>query len=74
MNFLNENIEVNTQNQVIIIWAITLVATTSVITGVGVGIRRLSEICFGIGMVIMLLVLFLEDTWYAKLDPSYIYC
>ncbi|XP_063676166.1 glycine betaine transporter 1-like isoform X2 [Bolinopsis microptera] len=64
LNFLNEDIEVNTQNQVIIIWAITLVATTSVITGVGVGIRRLSEICFGIGMVIMLLVLFLEDTWY----------
>jgi len=64
LNYLNENIEVSTTNQVIIIWAITLVATTSVVSGVGVGIRRLSEICFGIGMVIMLMVLFLEDTWY----------
>ena len=63
LNYLNEDIAVNTTNQVIIIWAITLVATTSVITGVGVGIRRLSEMCFGIGMVIMLIVLFLEDTW-----------
>ncbi|KAL5264104.1 hypothetical protein ACHWQZ_G005250 [Mnemiopsis leidyi] len=64
LNYLNEDIAVSTTNQVIIIWAITAVATTSVITGVGVGIRRLSEICFGIGMVIMLMVLFLEDTWY----------
>ena len=68
LNYLNEDIAVNTTNQVIIIWAITLVATTSVITGVGVGIRRLSEICFGIGMVIMLMVLFLEDTWYEEYE------
>ena len=63
LNYLNENIAVSTENQVIIIWAITAVATASVISGVSVGIRRLSEICFGLGMVIMLMVLFLEDTW-----------
>ena len=64
LNYLNEDIAVSTTNQVIIIWAITFVATASVISGIGVGIRRLSEICFGLGMVIMLMVLFLEDTWY----------
>ena len=64
LNYLNEDIAVSTGNQVIIIWAITAVATLSVISGVGVGIRRLSEICFGLGMVIMLMVLFLEDTWW----------
>jgi len=64
LNYINPDIAISTTNQVIIIWAITAVATISVITGVGVGIRRLSETCFGIGMVIMLMVFFLEDTWY----------
>lgn len=64
LNFINEDIALSTTNQVIIIWAITAIATISVVSGVGVGIRRLSEICFGLGMFIMLMVLFLEDTWY----------
>ncbi len=29
-----------------------------------VGIRRLSEICFGLGLFIMLVVFFYDDTWY----------
>ncbi len=37
----------STTNQVIIIWGITAVATASVVSGLSVGIRRLSEICFG---------------------------
>ena len=36
----------------------------SVITGLKVGVRRLSEICFSIGMVLMLVVFFYDDTWY----------
>jgi len=64
LNYISPSIEVSTQNQVIIIWCITAVATLSVISGVGVGIRRLSELCFGLGMFIMLLVFFLEDTWF----------
>ena len=64
LNFLNPDIAVSTANQVIIIWAITALATASVITGIGMGIRRLSEICFSLGMVIMMMVLFLDDTWY----------
>ena len=46
---LNTDIEESTDNQIIIIWLITVVATASVISGLKVGIRRLSEICFGLG-------------------------
>ena len=61
---LNPNIESSIQNQILIIWGITLLATISVVTGIKIGIRRLSEICFAIGMFIMLFVLFYGDTWY----------
>merc|ERR1711935_663671 len=64
LNYITPSIEVSTENQVIIIWCITAVATLSVISGIGLGIRRLSELCFGLGMFIMLVVLFLEDTWF----------
>lgn len=47
---LNPDIAENTNVQVVIIWCITGLATISVISGVKLGIRRLSEICFGIGM------------------------
>ena len=39
-------------------------ATASTVSGVGMGIRRLSEICFGVGMVLMTMVLMLEETWF----------
>ncbi|EDO48327.1 predicted protein [Nematostella vectensis] len=51
-------------SRVIIIWCITAVATLSVISGVKLGIRRLSELCFSIGMFIWFVVLFYDDTWY----------
>lgn len=49
--------------QAIIIWSVTLLATISVVTGVKVGIRRLSEINFMFGQVILMVALFQEDTW-----------
>ncbi|KAJ7373553.1 hypothetical protein OS493_011155 [Desmophyllum pertusum] len=61
---LNRNIEFSTTNQIITIWGVTVLATGSVISGLKLGIRRLSEICFSIGMVLMLIVLFYDDTWY----------
>ncbi|KAK3749919.1 hypothetical protein QZH41_017372, partial [Actinostola sp. cb2023] len=61
---INDNIEVNTTNQIIIIWCITAVATLSVVSGVKIGIRRLSEICFALGMFLWFYVLFSDDTWY----------
>ena len=50
--------------RIIIIWVITAMATISVVSGLKVGIRRLSEICFGLGMFLMLFVFFRGNTWY----------
>ncbi len=54
----------NTTIQVIIIWVITAIATISTVTGVGMGIRRLSEVCFGFGMFLMIVALFMDKTFY----------
>lgn len=61
---LNRDIAFSTTNQIITIWGVTACATLSVISGLKLGIRRLSELCFGIGMILMLIVLFFDDTWY----------
>ena len=61
---LNSDIEYSTTNQIIIIWAVTACATASVVSGLKIGIRRLSEICFSLGMFIMMFGLFADDTWH----------
>jgi len=50
--------------QIIIIWVITAIATVSTVSGVGMGIRRLSETCFGFGMFLMMVALFMDKTFY----------
>ena len=62
---LNPSIEYSVKNQIIIIWAVTACATVSVVSGLKVGIRRLSEICFSLGMFIMMIGLFADNTWHA---------
>ncbi len=54
--------EVSQTNQIILITVITLMATVSVVSGVDVGIRRLSELNLGIGMVLLLFVFFAGPT------------
>ena len=61
---LNKNITFSATNQIITIWGVTACATLSVISGLKLGIRRLSELCFVIGMMLMLIILFYDDTWY----------
>ena len=39
-------------------------ATVSTVSGVGVGIRRLSEVCFLVGMFLMCVALFMDNTFY----------
>ena len=50
--------------QIIIIWVITAIATVSTVSGVGMGIRRLSETCIGFGMFLMMVALFMDKTFY----------
>ena len=63
-NRVIKQIPVNTTSQIIIIWCTTAIATASVVSGLKVGIRRLSEFCFGLGMLIMLVIFFTDDTPY----------
>ena len=58
---LESSVEVSTLNQIIIIWCVTACATVSVISGLKLGIRRLSETCFALGVFIMMLVFFFDD-------------
>lgn len=64
LNRLDGNISVSDNTQTAIIWIITLMATISVVSGVAVGIRRISEINFGLGQILMLVMFFQEDSWY----------
>ena len=66
---MNTDIPKNKATQLAIIWSITAVATCSVLSGVGYGIRRISEICFCIGLSLMFSVLFL-----GKPIRSAVYC
>ena len=61
---LESSVEVSTLNQIIIIWCVTACATVSVISGLKLGIRRLSETCFALGVFIMMLVFFFDAPWY----------
>jgi hypothetical protein len=49
---------------VISIWVITLIATCSVVSGLNVGIKYLSQLGFGLGMLLLFLVLVMEKTNY----------
>ena len=62
LHLINSDIPFSTKYQVLIIWTITFVSTGSVLTGVKYGIRRISEICFCFGLVLMFCVLFLDNT------------
>ncbi|XP_028413318.1 uncharacterized protein LOC114536169 [Dendronephthya gigantea] len=64
INRINSDFSESVDNQIIIIWVVTAMATVSVITGLKMGVRRLSEICFCLGVGLMLLVLFYDNTFY----------
>lgn len=54
----------DTNKQVLVIWVITLIATLSVVSGLSVGVKFLSQVGFGLGMVLLFLCLVMEDTKY----------
>ena len=53
-----------TDKNVIIIWSITIIATISVVSGLSVGIKLLSQVGFGLGLALLFLVLVMENTAY----------
>ena len=50
--------------QIVIIWCVTLVAAVSTVTGIKMGIRRLSEVCFAFGMFLMLTCFLMDNKPY----------
>ena len=62
LHLITPAIPVNTDTQLGIIWTVTLVSTISVVTGVKYGVRRISELCFCLGVVLMMCVLLLDNT------------
>ncbi|CAD7696045.1 unnamed protein product [Ostreobium quekettii] len=64
LNRYNSDIDVSTDNQVAIIWCVTLIATTSVVLGLRMGIRRFSEVTWLLGMFIVTALFFLGASWY----------
>ena len=64
INRVHSDVSESVDNQIILIWVVTGMATVSVITGLKVGVRRLSEICFGLGVALMLIILFYDNTFY----------
>jgi choline-glycine betaine transporter len=60
----NEDEDTNKNVNSLIIGLITLVATASVVSGLNYGIKTLSLIAFNAGMVLLLSVFFLDNTWF----------
>uniref|UniRef100_A0A7S0X6I6 BCCT family transporter n=1 Tax=Mantoniella antarctica TaxID=81844 RepID=A0A7S0X6I6_9CHLO len=61
---LNPDIAVNVDNQIIIIWFITIVATISISLGLKNGIQTVANVTFGIGLFVVLACLYLDNTWF----------
>lgn len=64
LHILNNDIPIEDYVRVLIIWCITLVATASTLSGMDIGIRRLSELCFTLGMFLMTFLTLLEEPVY----------
>jgi choline-glycine betaine transporter len=60
---LNPTIELSFRNEALIVWSITLLSTISVLTGIKLGIRRISEINLLMGQLLMLGAIFQDNTW-----------
>jgi len=64
INYYNDDFDTGYDNQVLLICGITFVATLSVVTGLDVGIRRLSEVNFTLGCFLMALVFYMGEPEY----------
>jgi len=64
LHILNEDIKEEDWVRVIIVWGITIIATTSTVSGVDIGIRRLSEISFGLSVTLIALISLLHNPVY----------
>ena len=65
MNRINHNINPSSESvQSLIIWCITAAATTSVLSGLKVGIKNLSQITFSIGLVFLFSLILADSPFF----------
>lgn len=58
-------IDVSTDNQILIIWCVTLLATISVVTGMDHGIKLISQFNFAFGCILIIYIFFaFNDSFY----------
>mmetsp|Transcript_43578 Transcript_43578/g.79365 ORF Transcript_43578/g.79365 Transcript_43578/m.79365 type:complete len:896 (+) Transcript_43578:80-2767(+) len=57
-------IQTNVTTQIMIISVITIMATLSVVSGIGQGIKNLSRLTFALGMFLLLVILFMGETYF----------
>ena len=53
----------NQNAYLVIIWVITAIATASVLSGIKVGIKTLSQMAFYLGIFLLVSTLFFDETW-----------
>jgi len=61
---LNDEIGVTVDNQIAIIWVITIIATVSITLGLKSGIQTLANVTFAIGLFLLFALIFLDNTWF----------
>ena len=64
LNKLDGSVAVNEKTQTGIIWIITAIATCSVLLGLKRGIKTLSLITFVLGLILLVLVMVVDNTWF----------
>lgn len=74
LNLLDSGITISNDVQVAIIWIITIIATASVVTGLHIGIRRLSETNFAIAHFILTYVMLSGNTWLCVSIFDFCFC
>ncbi|CEM17339.1 unnamed protein product [Vitrella brassicaformis CCMP3155] len=52
------------QNNVIVLWVITVISLASCVSGLKAGIKFLSQFCFLLGNLLLVVVMFSDNTWY----------
>jgi len=54
----------NVDQQILLVWVITLAATVSVVLGLKQGVKNLALSCFGMGCSLMWVIFVMDDSWY----------
>lgn len=58
------DVQLNKGNQIIAIWSMIGIGTVSILTGIGLGIKRLSQLTLSFGICVLLTILLCDETMF----------